>query len=154
MVGCIYNLGSGLWWDGGMVGGVFGCHAGEREMCMCVGLGRRVVGDRWRRCAWCVWCVQYSKDLWRCYNPAFYGGETAEGGDVDLQGVAHYWRAQCVLPADPKAFSLRPPPPPPPVVRDVHAEPPLLPPTCVTSLMMRPLMVVMLRCACLSPLAS
>ena len=138
------------WWEG-CVGVTMG-----RGRCACawdlVARWLAIVGRR--RCAWCVWCVQYSKDLWRCYNPAFYGGETAEGGDVDLQGVAHYWRAQCVLPADLKSFSLRPPSPPyPQVVRDVHSEPPLLPPTCILSLMMWSLVVVMLRCACLPPLA-
>ncbi len=38
--------------------------------------------------------LQYSSDLWRCYDPQFYGGKAPEAADVDLNGVAHYWRAQ------------------------------------------------------------
>ncbi len=38
--------------------------------------------------------VQYSNDLWRCYDPQFYGGKEAEAADIDLEGNSHYWRAQ------------------------------------------------------------
>jgi hypothetical protein len=66
------------------------------RVCVPVGsMGGRTASVRvcacmpWRRAV-----AQYSSDLWRCYNPAFYGGKSMEAGDVDLEGKAHYWRAQ------------------------------------------------------------
>ena len=40
--------------------------------------------------------MQYSSDLWRCYDPQYYGGKAPEAADVDANGVAHYWRYQYI----------------------------------------------------------
>ncbi|KAA0177062.1 hypothetical protein FNF27_01392 [Cafeteria roenbergensis] len=37
---------------------------------------------------------RYSEDLWRCYEPSFYGGKAPEEDkDVDKDGLPVYWRA-------------------------------------------------------------
>lgn len=38
--------------------------------------------------------TQYPEDMWRCYDPRFYGGKAPEEDrDVDQDGLPIYWRA-------------------------------------------------------------
>lgn len=60
------------------------CDAEDRSLLMC----RSVCENFFKSC-------RYSKDMYRCGNPQYYGGDEPESGDdVDENGIPIYWRAQ------------------------------------------------------------
>jgi hypothetical protein len=60
------------------------CDEEGRSLILC----RSVCENYFRSC-------RYADDLWRCYEPSFYGGRVPEEDlDVDADGLPIYWRAQ------------------------------------------------------------